>query len=86
MTRIDDLPALLARMMITKELHDEAEDFGSTLDEALARCFDMGGDLEREMAEDWIAAQGYGESGTTKDLAIASIHRLTTEGGGVDEQ
>lgn len=84
-----NLPALLFRMTISKQIHDQVGDPRDTMNQVLARCFDMGNDLEQDVAEEWMNAHGYGSATlaeTTKDLAIAAIHRLTTEGGGADEQ
>ncbi|KKN79987.1 hypothetical protein LCGC14_0334950 [marine sediment metagenome] len=90
MTQIDNLPALLFRMTISKQIHDQVGDPRDTLDQVLGRAYDMGDDDERQEVQAWTDRQPDSfESAaafTGRANAIAAIHRLTTEGGGTGEQ
>ncbi len=90
MTQIDNLPNLLGRMMITKQIHEQVGDPRDTLDQVLARAYDMGNDDERKEVQAWTDRQpdsfDSAAASAAKANAITAIHRLTTEGGGTDEQ
>lgn len=87
-------PALIERMLNAKTEHDDGGLHsvalgGATLDEVLGLTYDMGNDDERKEVQAWGARQPDSFDSiafTAKANAIAAIHRLTTEGGGTDEQ
>ena len=93
MINTDNLPALITRMMISKQIHEQVGDPRDTLHQVRGRCFDRGNDLEERVVENWFVAKGHNGmtmaatlDETTKDLAIGAIHRLTIEGAGASEQ
>lgn len=90
MLRANKPPALLARMLTAKTEHDVDGISGNHLDEILGETCDMGNDDERKEVRDWLEYQPHffdpAFAFTVRAQAIAAIHRLTTEGGGTDEQ
>lgn len=90
MTPTTNLPALITRMMTAKQIHNQVGDPRDTLDQVLARSYDMGNPEEQEEVQVWTDRQPDSFDSaiafSAKANAIAAIHWLTTEGGGADKQ